>query len=145
MRACSEPGMEPREVGLQSMCLEEAPVVAAASWSCGLRAPLPRGSETPPEGCLIPRFSAEHSSGRVLFFQRFSKLAANAQMRRTFVKSVPPFLRAHGFDGLDLAWLYPGRRDKQHLTSLVKVLFGAGKWQGGGRTPGSELGNVVSS
>lgn len=51
---------------------------------------------------------------------RFSKIAANAQSRRTFVKSVPPFLRAHGFDGLDLAWLYPGRRDKQHLTSLVK-------------------------
>lgn len=53
---------------------------------------------------------------------RFSKIAANAQSRRTFVKSVPPFLRAHGFDGLDLAWLYPGRRDKQHLTSLVKEM-----------------------
>ncbi|XP_019493682.1 PREDICTED: chitinase-3-like protein 1 [Hipposideros armiger] len=53
---------------------------------------------------------------------RFSKIAANAQSRRTFIKSVPPFLRAHGFDGLDLAWLYPGRRDKQHLTSLVKEM-----------------------
>lgn len=58
---------------------------------------------------------------------------------------MPPFLRAHGFDGLDLAWLYPGRRDKQHLTSLVKVLIGAGKCHGGGWTPGSELGNAVST
>lgn len=54
--------------------------------------------------------------------QRFSKIASNAQSRRTFIKSVPPFLRTHGFDGLDLAWLYPGRRDKRHLTSLVKEM-----------------------
>ncbi|XP_054569068.1 chitinase-3-like protein 1 [Eptesicus fuscus] len=54
--------------------------------------------------------------------QRFSKIASNAQNRRTFIKSVPPFLRTHGFDGLDLAWLYPGRRDKRHLTSLVKEM-----------------------
>nr|KAF6275166.1 hypothetical protein mPipKuh1_002765 [Pipistrellus kuhlii] len=54
--------------------------------------------------------------------ERFSKIASNAQSRRTFIKSVPPFLRAHGFDGLDLAWLYPGRRDKRHLTSLVKEM-----------------------
>uniref|UniRef100_A0A8C9B5T0 Chitinase-3-like protein 1 n=1 Tax=Phocoena sinus TaxID=42100 RepID=A0A8C9B5T0_PHOSS len=41
-------------------------------------------------------------------------------VRRTFIKSVPPFLRTHGFDGLDLAWLNPGRRNKQHLTTLIK-------------------------
>ncbi|XP_036159555.1 chitinase-3-like protein 1 isoform X2 [Myotis myotis] len=54
--------------------------------------------------------------------ERFSKIASNTQSRRTFIKSVPPFLRTHGFDGLDLAWLYPGRRDKRHLTSLVKEM-----------------------
>ncbi|CAO2636962.1 Chitinase-3-like protein 1, partial [Lemmus lemmus] len=54
--------------------------------------------------------------------QRFSRIASNSQRRRTFIKSVAPFLRAHGFDGLDLAWLYPGPRDKQHLTTLIKVL-----------------------
>ncbi|XP_014649614.1 PREDICTED: chitinase-3-like protein 1 isoform X1 [Ceratotherium simum simum] len=54
--------------------------------------------------------------------QRFSKIASNTQSRRTFIKSVPPFLRTHGFDGLDLAWLYPGRRDKRHLTTLAKEM-----------------------
>ncbi|XP_004375324.1 chitinase-3-like protein 1 isoform X1 [Trichechus manatus latirostris] len=54
--------------------------------------------------------------------QRFSKIASNTQYRRTFIKSVPPFLRTHGFDGLDLAWIYPGRRDKEHFTTLVKEM-----------------------
>lgn len=54
--------------------------------------------------------------------QRFSKIASKTQSRRTFIKSVPPFLRTHGFDGLDLAWLYPGWRDKRHLTTLVKEM-----------------------
>ncbi|EGW02147.1 Chitinase-3-like protein 1 [Cricetulus griseus] len=54
--------------------------------------------------------------------QRFSRIASNSQRRKTFIKSVAPFLRAHGFDGLDLAWLYPGPRDKQHLTTLIKEL-----------------------
>ncbi|XP_016067073.1 PREDICTED: chitinase-3-like protein 1 [Miniopterus natalensis] len=54
--------------------------------------------------------------------ERFSKIASDTQSRRTFIKSVAPFLRTHGFDGLDLAWLYPGRRDKKHLTTLVKEM-----------------------
>ncbi|XP_058130968.1 chitinase-3-like protein 1 [Dasypus novemcinctus] len=54
--------------------------------------------------------------------QRFSELASNTQSRQTFIKSVPPFLRTHGFDGLDLAWLYPARRDKQHFTTLLKEM-----------------------
>lgn len=54
--------------------------------------------------------------------QRFSDIASNSRRRRTFIKSVPPFLRTYGFDGLDLAWLYPGRRNKQHFTALVKEM-----------------------
>uniref|UniRef100_A0A452TGD1 Chitinase-3-like protein 1 n=1 Tax=Ursus maritimus TaxID=29073 RepID=A0A452TGD1_URSMA len=54
--------------------------------------------------------------------QRFSKIASKARTRRTFIKSVPPFLRTHGFDGLDLAWLYPGRRDRRYFTKLVKEM-----------------------
>ncbi|NP_001171278.1 chitinase-3-like protein 1 isoform X1 [Canis lupus baileyi] len=54
--------------------------------------------------------------------QRFSKIASKTQSRRLFIKSVPPFLRTHGFDGLDLAWLHPERRDKRHFTTLVKEM-----------------------
>ncbi|KAI5168918.1 Chitinase-3-Like Protein 1 [Manis pentadactyla] len=54
--------------------------------------------------------------------QRFSDIASNTRRRGTFIKSVPPFLRTYGFDGLDLAWLYPGRRNKQHFTALVKEM-----------------------
>ncbi|KAB1258854.1 Chitinase-3-like protein 1 [Camelus dromedarius] len=56
--------------------------------------------------------------------QRFSRIASNTESLKTFIKSVPTFLRTHGFDGLDLAWLFPGWRDKQHFTTLVKVLVG---------------------
>uniref|UniRef100_A0A0P6JA01 Chitinase-3-like protein 1 n=1 Tax=Heterocephalus glaber TaxID=10181 RepID=A0A0P6JA01_HETGA len=54
--------------------------------------------------------------------QRFSSIASSTQRRKTFIKSVPKFLRAHGFDGLDLAWMYPQRRDKEHFTTLIKEM-----------------------
>ncbi|XP_051003382.1 chitinase-3-like protein 1 [Acomys russatus] len=54
--------------------------------------------------------------------ERFSRMASSTERRSTFIKSVAPFLRAHGFDGLDLSWLYPGPKDKQHLTTLIKEL-----------------------
>ncbi|XP_006834283.1 PREDICTED: chitinase-3-like protein 1 [Chrysochloris asiatica] len=54
--------------------------------------------------------------------ERFSKIASNSQSSQTFIKSVPTFLRTYGFDGLDLSWIYPGRRDRQHFTNLVKNL-----------------------
>lgn len=72
------------------------------------------------------------------FGSRFSDIASNSQRRRTFIKSVPPFLRTYGFDGLDLAWLYPGRRNKQHFTALVKVLVGAEEAEGWGGTRGRD-------
>ncbi|XP_069897885.1 chitinase-3-like protein 1 isoform X2 [Dipodomys merriami] len=54
--------------------------------------------------------------------QRFSRIASSSRRRRTFIKSVPRFLRTHGFDGLDLAWLYPKLRDKRHFTTLIKEM-----------------------
>lgn len=53
---------------------------------------------------------------------------------------MPPFLRTHGFDGLDLAWLYPGRRDRRYFTRLVKVLSGRGEQGQGGLSPGGGVG-----
>lgn len=54
--------------------------------------------------------------------ERFSRIVSNTKSRKTFVQSVAPFLRTYGFDGLDLAWLYPGPKDKQHFTTLIKEL-----------------------
>lgn len=82
-----------------------------------------------------------HMSAQLIlwwFCSRFSRIASNSQRRRTFVKSVAPFLRAHGFDGLDLAWLYPGSKDKRHLTTLIKVL-GIGQRCGGSISMGTNL------
>lgn len=57
---------------------------------------------------------------------------------------MPPFLRTHGFDGLDLAWLYPGRKDKQHFTSLVKVLVGSGTSREGSPSISRDRGERLS-
>lgn len=61
---------------------------------------------------------------------------------------MPPFLRTHGFDGLDLAWLHPGRRDKRYFTRLVKVPAARGKrgweevgWLQGAAWAGAVLGS----
>lgn len=54
--------------------------------------------------------------------KRFSEIASNTERRTAFVRSVAPFLRSYGFDGLDLAWLYPDLRDKQYFSTLIKEL-----------------------
>ncbi|XP_036612276.1 chitinase-3-like protein 1 [Trichosurus vulpecula] len=54
--------------------------------------------------------------------KRFSSMASQTESRRTFINSVTTFLRTHNFDGLDLAWLYPGRRDKENYNSLLQEM-----------------------
>lgn len=55
-------------------------------------------------------------------YQRFYQVASNAESRKAFVGSVPRFLRAHGFDGLEIAWVQPRRRDRQPLATLIKEM-----------------------
>ncbi|CAG0900392.1 unnamed protein product [Darwinula stevensoni] len=59
---------------------------------------------------------------------RWSPLVADADHRKTFIRSVIRFLRTYDFDGLDLDWEYPAFRDggrpedKDNYAKLVQEL-----------------------
>jgi chitinase len=59
----------------------------------------------------------------------FSDMALTQESRRIFIDSSISFLKAYGFDGIDLDWEYPGLKgynnphrpeDKQNFTALLK-------------------------
>ena len=58
---------------------------------------------------------------------RFSRLVADADARKSFIKNSIRFLRQHQFDGLDLDWEYPAARDggepedKKNYATFIKV------------------------
>uniref|UniRef100_A0A1I8Q3S3 GH18 domain-containing protein n=1 Tax=Stomoxys calcitrans TaxID=35570 RepID=A0A1I8Q3S3_STOCA len=56
----------------------------------------------------------------------FSRVAAMPELRSTFRHTTLAFLQAHGFDGLDLHWLYPGSEgmsgDFGYFVTLLKEL-----------------------
>ncbi|XP_016285570.1 chitinase-3-like protein 1 isoform X1 [Monodelphis domestica] len=54
--------------------------------------------------------------------KRFSDMASQTESRQTFINSVTEFLRTYDFDGLDLAWLYPGRRDRENYSLLLQEM-----------------------
>nr|QIJ96694.1 chitinase 2a [Glyphodes pyloalis] len=66
---------------------------------------------------------------------KYSNMAANRETREKFIKSVMAFLEQYQFDGLDLDWEYPARRDgrpedKANYVALVKELSEAFKPRG---------------
>lgn len=53
--------------------------------------------------------------------QKFKDMSATRYARQTFIYSAIPFLRARGFNGLDLDWEYPkGPEDKKNFVLLLK-------------------------
>jgi len=78
---------------------------------------------------------------------KYSLMAADPIKRKTFVDSIVPFATEYGFEGVDLDWEYPGRRegtdpehDKENFNLLVKemkeVLSAAGLLFTGAFSPG---------
>ncbi|XP_041971421.1 chitinase-3-like protein 1 [Aricia agestis] len=60
---------------------------------------------------------------------KYSTMAADASLRANFVKSALNMVLTYGFDGFDLDWEYPARRDTTHgdadvdnFTTLIKEL-----------------------
>ncbi|XP_069007119.1 acidic mammalian chitinase-like [Embiotoca jacksoni] len=65
--------------------------------------------------------------GTVNGISPFIAMVAKPENRATFIRSAISFLRTHNFDGLNLAWEYPGhngspKEDKEKFTLLVTEL-----------------------
>ena len=59
--------------------------------------------------------------------EKYSDMARDAALRKTFVQSVVSFLQLYDFDGFDIDWEYPAARggapeDKENFPILVSEL-----------------------
>ncbi|CAG4968580.1 unnamed protein product [Parnassius apollo] len=58
--------------------------------------------------------------------QKFSRMAANPTLRKNFISSAIKMILDYGFDGLNIDWEYPNRRDSVHgpadIQNFVQLL-----------------------
>ncbi|XP_066295675.1 acidic mammalian chitinase-like [Branchiostoma lanceolatum] len=66
--------------------------------------------------------------------QPFKNMTSSKDNRKTFIETSVPFLRRHGFDGLDLDWEYPETDDKEKFALLLKA-SAVEKWIQEGASP----------
>lgn len=57
----------------------------------------------------------------------FSKIAASASLRKTFVENVIKLINENGYDGVDIDWETPSSSEKENFTLLMKELYTAVK------------------
>jgi chitinase len=63
--------------------------------------------------------------------KNFAKIAASASTRATFAKNVHAFLNAYGYDGVDIDWEVPSKKEMANCTALMQALrteLPAGSW-----------------
>ncbi|KAM5256079.1 chitinase-3-like protein 2 [Ctenodactylus gundi] len=66
------------------------------------------------------------SIGGYLFGSKgFQHIVQSSASRMEFIDSVIPLLRNYNFDGLDISWIYPDRKDNSHFTELIHELADA--------------------
>ncbi|XP_046650642.1 mast/stem cell growth factor receptor-related protein Kit-like isoform X2 [Daphnia pulicaria] len=59
---------------------------------------------------------------------KYSDMAQTPETRKAFIQSVLAFIKKHGFDGLDMDWMYPGSRegsrvqDKENFALLLQEM-----------------------
>ena len=53
----------------------------------------------------------------------FESITASTSSMETFAVNAASFLRAHGFDGLDLDWEFPGSAHRSQFSDLCAALF----------------------
>ncbi|XP_048205920.1 chitinase-3-like protein 2 [Perognathus longimembris pacificus] len=70
-----------------------------------------------------PKLKILLSIGGYLFGSKgFHPMVDSSASRLEFINSVIPFLRNHNFDGLDISWIYPDRKDNAQFTGLIHEL-----------------------
>ncbi|XP_006149643.1 chitinase-3-like protein 2 [Tupaia chinensis] len=70
-----------------------------------------------------PKLKILLSIGGYLFGSKgFHPMVDSSTSRLEFINSIILFLRNHNFDGLDISWIYPDRKDNTVFTMLIQEL-----------------------